>query len=390
MALPYQKFNGKIDGKTIYDFTKQLDYSEDLTQKDRIKLVYDILYKDGYIDKFFEDFFSYYYNPHLTKEDCLSHQHNVFQELDKMANYILYSPDGERITKKTKYNFYTENRFQKELHKELSIDKMVEDVEEMSEDEIDTNVYDEVIDFLIRKGENYKKSKKQKITKKDLKDKELKCVQEYQDYINYAKIELDRLREEGKDYPKQKRLARILKEVKKDQLLAKDLIKGTIYFKDVLPDTTEIDYDQFDFFDKEHVMALLKCPPIEDLLSDKGCLIYDLNRLLEKCNLSPADWEILRLYREEDLSLTDIANKLNVKQPFVSATLNKICNKIIDVYEAIYEDWYYLNIVKGKYKKCSKCGEIKIANERNFGKHPNTKDGLQSICKICDNSRKNI
>ena len=44
--------------------------------------------------------------------------------------------------------------------------------------------------------------------------------------------------------------------------------------------------------------------------------------------------------------------------------------------------------MKGKYKKCSKCGEIKIANERHFGKHPKTKDGFQSVCKECDKKRK--
>jgi uncharacterized OB-fold protein len=61
---------------------------------------------------------------------------------------------------------------------------------------------------------------------------------------------------------------------------------------------------------------------------------------------------------------------------------------IVKAYEDDYEEWFYTFKAKGKYKKCSKCGKIYLAKEKYFGKHPNTKDGLQSICKNCDNLRK--
>lgn len=378
----YERFNGKLCGKTIYDFKNAIDYDIDEQQK-RIQALYDLLYEDGYLHGYFEEFFSDWYNPHLTKDDCLSEDHNVFQELEKMANYILYAPDGERITLKTKYNFYTASKFQERLSKDISIDDMVARAEENSEDDEDTNMYDEVIDFLIRQGNNYKVAIKQVITKEDLQDEELKVVKDYQDAIDHLRNKLQSLREANKDYPMQRRIMRALRELKHDQLIAKDQIKGTIYFKEVLPDSTVIDYDQFDFFDKEHVMALLKMPPVENLMTDVGCLIYDLNRLLEQCELTPVDWEILKLYRQDDMTVGNIANKLGILHQFVSATLNKICNKIIDVYEGVFEDWYYLNKVKGRYKRCSRCEQVKIANERNFSSNQGSKDGFYSICRKC-------
>lgn len=389
----YERFNGKLCGKTIYDFKNAIDYDIDEQQK-RIQALYDLLYEDGYLHGYFEEFFSDWYNPHLTKDDCLSEDHNVFQELEKMANYILYAPDGERITLKTKYNFYTAPKFQERLSKDISIDDMVARAEENSEDDEDTNMYDEVIDFLIRQGNNYKVAIKQVITKEDLQDKELKVVKDYQDAIDHLRNKLQSLREANKDYPMQRRIMRALRELKHDQLIAKDQIKGTIYFKEVLPDSTVIDYDQFDFFDKEHVMALLKMPPVENLMTDVGCLIYDLNRLLEQCELTPADFRILELYRQEDMSLENIADKLGSTRQNIYIALEKICNKIIDAYEGVYEDWYYLNKVKGKYKRCNKCNKIKVANERNFSANSSSKDGFYSICRLCkqeiDRIRKNF
>ena len=77
----------------------------------------------------------------------------------------------------------------------------------------------------------------------------------------------------------------------------------------------------------------------------------------------------------------EIADILDVKQQVISNHINKIVNKIIKQYEEIYSNWYYLNIVKGKYKKCKKCGEIKLIQY--FDTKKNTKDGYNDYCKQC-------
>ena len=53
-----------------------------------------------------------------------------------------------------------------------------------------------------------------------------------------------------------------------------------------------------------------------------------------------------------------------------------------------YLDWYYLNIEKGTYKRCSRCGKIKLAHNKYFSKNKTSKDGFYSICKECRNAAK--
>ena len=67
---------------------------------------------------------------------------------------------------------------------------------------------------------------------------------------------------------------------------------------------------------------------------------------------------------------------------------NKIPNLIASTAEDEYLDWYYLNVKKGKYKKCSRCGEIKLAHNKYFSKNNTSKDGFYSICKCCRNKKK--
>lgn len=65
---------------------------------------------------------------------------------------------------------------------------------------------------------------------------------------------------------------------------------------------------------------------------------------------------------------------------------NKIPKLIASQAEDDYLDWYYLNVEKGKYKKCSRCGQIKLAHNKYFSKNKTAKDGLYSICKDCRNA----
>ena len=66
---------------------------------------------------------------------------------------------------------------------------------------------------------------------------------------------------------------------------------------------------------------------------------------------------------------------------------NKIPKLIASAAEDEWLDWYYLNVEKGKYKRCSRCGEIKLAHNKYFSKNKTSKDGFYSICKCCRNSK---
>lgn len=49
--------------------------------------------------------------------------------------------------------------------------------------------------------------------------------------------------------------------------------------------------------------------------------------------------------------------------------------------------WHYLTVEKGKYKKCTRCGQIKLAHNHYFSKNNTSKDGFYSICKECRNKK---
>ena len=65
----------------------------------------------------------------------------------------------------------------------------------------------------------------------------------------------------------------------------------------------------------------------------------------------------------------------------------KIPNLIASQAEDDLLDWHYLNVEKGKYKRCSRCGQIKLAHNKYFSKNKTSKDGFYSICKCCRNSK---
>ena len=85
-----------------------------------------------------------------------------------------------------------------------------------------------------------------------------------------------------------------------------------------------------------------------------------------------------------------IENEFGVKHSleYISSLWrNKIPKLIASEAEDRILDWYYLNEEKGKYKRCSRCGEIKLAHNKYFSKNKTSKDGFYSICKKCRNTK---
>jgi hypothetical protein len=66
---------------------------------------------------------------------------------------------------------------------------------------------------------------------------------------------------------------------------------------------------------------------------------------------------------------------------------NKIPKLIAEQAKDDYLVWYYTEVEYGKWKRCSKCGEIKLAHNRFFSKNKTSKDGFYSICKVCRNRK---
>ena len=431
MGLYVKNFYGSINGKNIYDFTRNLDYN--LKQKERIDYINNII-EEELGNKYFEELFTQTFhekidkdaavwvkeekrymrwesfiswcekrninfikylsmkeevgsytgqnishiNLVLTEKDNIYSETNIAKELEKLADYILNAPDGERISKKTKYNFYTnEELFRKEVK-----EKKIGDLSG------DNNNEDEIIDFLIKKCKNFKKEIKQVITYDDLEDESLACLQDYENAIFKLKDAISNLKKINKDVIKQRKLGSHIIKMKEDQILCKDFIKGTIYFKQPLPDSNKIDWDKFDFSDKKHALALLSMSFKGNFSEDLYCLLYDMENLINSCNFTSSEKIIIMLLRK-NITQQHMGEILKVSQPTINYMINKIVNKIINAYRILYESWFYNNIEKSRVKKCNKCGISKLVNENYFRKRADKKgDGYYNCCRKCEKNKK--
>ena len=99
-------------------------------------------------------------------------------------------------------------------------------------------------------------------------------------------------------------------------------------------------------------------------------------------------------YKIDGLQNTEIQEKIQLEfgikhsvEYISSLWRNKIPKIIASKAEDRILDWYFLEQMKGKYKKCSRCGEIKLAHNKYFSKNRTSRDGFYSICKDCRNSK---
>lgn len=132
----------------------------------------------------------------------------------------------------------------------------------------------------------------------------------------------------------------------------------------------------------------------ERLNSDLWALMKDFDNIAE---IALADWplyEKIIVYKVDGLKLTEISKRLEeefgIKHTieYISTLWrNKIPKMIASVAEDQWLEWYYTNEEKGKWKKCSRCGQIKLANNKNFSKNKTSLDSFYSICKKCRNAK---
>jgi hypothetical protein len=66
---------------------------------------------------------------------------------------------------------------------------------------------------------------------------------------------------------------------------------------------------------------------------------------------------------------------------------NKIPKILSEKAKEDYLIWYYTEVEYGTWKRCTRCGEVKLAHNRFFSKNNTSKDGWYSICKECRNSK---
>lgn len=141
--------------------------------------------------------------------------------------------------------------------------------------------------------------------------------------------------------------------------------------------------------------SALKEECFDDLQNDLHFLLLDLEQLTEDALLEnyPMLYDIV-IWKIDGLTNEEIRNVVNQKygewhteQYYSSLWRQRIPRLIMEEAQRQYLIWYYTNKEKGYWKKCSKCGEIKLGHQLFYARNT-SKDGWYSQCKDCKNKKK--
>lgn len=154
------------------------------------------------------------------------------------------------------------------------------------------------------------------------------------------------------------------------------------------------------FFNPSHIEALLcnysglKEVAYGDFRNDLYYLMEDLDNLIEHTLQDYPLYKELVIYKIDGKQNIEIQQLLEehfgIKHSveYISSLWrNKIPKMIAEKAKEEYLLWYYNTQERGKWKKCSRCGQIKLAHNRFYSKNKTSKDGFYSICKCCRNQK---
>jgi ribosomal protein L23 len=176
--------------------------------------------------------------------------------------------------------------------------------------------------------------------------------------------------------------------------VVREELRKPFYYRNVSESTIhDYDYFFFNFSDITHVRKLLKqyYKLKNSSVEDVRILVDEFDDYIEVADLTEIEKEIIFYFRT-DSTVSEIVKRVAFEYQIDEKKVRRMINntipkKIANTYKVL-KDEYIMDKYKIKGKKCSKCGLIKLACKRNFGRHPKTTDGYQSICKQCDNLRK--
>lgn len=314
--------------------------------------------------------------------------------LEILADYLVLCM--EKQEKKQKH-ILTENRMMTVNKRETSYEGLVSQLEN-GED----GIYN-----LINESKTTIFQPKVTITKKDL--EEIPFLRQLRDAIDKWEIKLKKA--QGRDaYVIKKALI----EMRKDQYIIKNAYRKPIVFNKIsrsnfaskLVDSFTLDEDNYivphgvSLCDPK-VCSLILCNYSQLKEESWGKFEGDLWYLMESFdNIITEALKDYPLYEEivkckiDGLQNTEIQEILEDKfdtthslEYISSLWRKKIPNLIASKAEDEQLSWYFLNKQKGKYKRCSRCGQIKLAHNKYFSKNKTSKDGWYSICKDCRNKK---
>ena len=317
--------------------------------------------------------------------------------LEILADYIIFAMDKEeRKTKK----ILTDNHMVTVNKREMSFEGLVGQLEN-GED----GIYN-----MLNDSKNIIFMPKVSITQQDI--AEIPALKELRDEIE--KVEAMAKAATGK---RKFLLKKQVIEMRKDQYIIKGFHHQPMYCMNATKSFSKLDLSEnitfnedglpvsdglISLFNPKHVSALLchyskiKQDAWGKFTSDSYYLMESLDIIVDRAlkEKYPLYYDLM-IYKIDGKTNADIQELLykthGIKHSleYISSLWrNKIPKLIAEQAEEDYLIWYYTTQEKGKWKKCSRCGQIKLAHNRFFSKNKTSKDGYYSICKCCRNKKK--
>ena len=316
--------------------------------------------------------------------------------LQLLADYIVFAMDKEERKKK---NIITDNRMVTVNKRETSFEGLVEKFQN-GED----GIYN-----IITNDKNIIFTPKISITEEDIQT--IPGMKQLRDAI--AQIEAQEKVATGK---RRFLLKKQLIEMRKDQYVLKSTFKAPIYCLNATKSFNHIALEEkisvnedgslkiegnFSLLNPDHVSAVLcnysriKQDCWGQFSSDSYYMIQDLENLVDETLEKdfPLYYDLL-IYKidgktnEEIQSLLERDYGVRHSVEYISSLWrNKIPKMIAEQARKDWLIWHYTFEEKGQWKKCSRCGQIKLAHNMFFSKNNTSKDGFYSICKDCRNAK---
>ena len=316
--------------------------------------------------------------------------------LQILADYIIFAmTKQERKSKKIN----TDNRMITINKREMSFEGLISKFEN-GED----GIYN-----LITEDKNIIFIPKISITEQDIST--IPALKELREAIK--KVEEEEKKARGK---KKYLLKKQLIQMRQDQYVIKNSYKPPIYCLNAVKNFNNMRFDDcitvkkdgkiedkslISFMNPKHISALLcNYSKIKEecygrFYTDGYFLMEDLDVLVDKTlkEKYPLYYSLM-IYKIDGKQNIEIQKLLEQQYgikhsvEYISALWrNKIPKLIADQAKKDYLEWYYTIKEKGKWKKCSRCKEIKLAHNEFFSRNGSSKDGFYSICKCCRNQK---
>ena len=314
--------------------------------------------------------------------------------LELMGTYL--TECMEKQEKKEK-KILTENRLATINKRETSLEGLISQFE---------NGEDGIYNLVTENNKNVIFKPKISITKQDLED--IPPLRQKRESINFWENQLKTATGHNALVIKQ-----TIIELRKDQYIIKEAYRQPVKFTNItrnlgnyiaLPSSEWVNEDDEVCFDgvslcDEHIVEQILCnyqslrtKSKGKFLGDTWYLMEDFDRIYEQAMAKYPMYRRIVEYKMDLRSNSDIQARIHEEFGFShsieylsSLWRNKIPRLIAQQAQENYLLWHHTNMVKSKWKRCTRCGQIKLAHNRFFSINKTSKDGFYSICKVCRN-----